>query len=124
MNLHFKIPSGLKKHVNKELALSHSEFKNGNFQVSWHHLERAHIFGQAWPVEHTRTHWYMMRFAFKLKNTKEILGQLPRLLVGGIKSFIGEIPLGNTGGANVHPLKPMEIPEDLKIILKAHIKSK
>ena len=51
------------------------------------------------------------------KNTKEILGQIPRLLVGGVKSFVGEIPVGNTGGANVPPLKSMEIPNDLKQIL-------
>src|SRR3989344_3270653 len=42
---------------------------------------------------------------------------IPRLLVGGVKSFVGEIPVGNTGGANVPPLKPMEIPNDLKAII-------
>lgn len=59
----------------------------------------------------------MLIFAFKIKNIKEILGQIPRLLVGGIKSFVGEIPIGNSGGADVPPLKPMEIPGDLKAIL-------
>ncbi len=43
-----------------------------------------------------------------------------RLLVGGVKSFVGEIPLGNSGGANVPPLKPMEIPSDLREILSAY----
>lgn len=117
MKLHWKIPFGLKKHVEEELLLSKQVFEKKEFQKAWRHLERAHILGQAWPVEHTRSHWHMMRFAFKLKNTKEILGQLPRLLVGGVKSFVGEIPVGNSGGANVPPLKPMEIPEDLKLIL-------
>ena len=117
MKLHFKMPIGLKGHVDREITLSMVEFKKGNYQVSWRHLERAHILGQAWPVEHTRAHWHMLCFAFKLKNTKEILGQLPRLLIGGIKSFVGEIPVGNSGGANVPPLKPMEIPADLKAIL-------
>jgi hypothetical protein len=55
----------------------------------------------------------MLLFGFKTKNSKEIIGQLPRLLVGGVKSFVGKIPVGNTGGANVPPLKPMEIPNDL-----------
>jgi hypothetical protein len=40
-------------------------------------------------------------------------------LVGGVKSFVGKIPVGNTGGANVPPLKPMEIPEDLAAIIKS-----
>jgi len=39
------------------------------------------------------------------------------LLVGGVKSFVGTIPTGNTGGANVPPLKVMEIPNDLKEII-------
>jgi hypothetical protein len=120
MKFHFKIPLGLKKHVNDELAKSKEAFRKGELQVSWRHLERAHILGQAYPVEHSQAHWHMLLFAFRIKNTKEILGQIPRLVVGGIKSFVGEIPLGNSGGANVPPLRPMEIPSDLQEILSAH----
>lgn len=62
----------------------------------------------------------MLRFGVKIKSSKEILGQIPRLLVGGVKSFVGKIPVGNTGGANVPPLKKMDIPDDLqKILVKA-----
>jgi hypothetical protein len=39
------------------------------------------------------------------------------LVFGGVKSFVGEIPIGNTGGANVPPLKPMQIPKDLSQII-------
>lgn len=117
MKLHFKIPAGLKEHFEKELVLSRENYTAGHLKVSWRHLERAHILGQAWPVEHTRAHWRMIGFALRIKNTKEILGQIPRLLIGGVKSFVGEIPLGNSGGADVPPLKPMEIPDDLQQIL-------
>lgn len=120
MKLHFKIPQGLKKHVTDELLKSKETFKKGELQTSWRHLERAHILGQAYPIEHSQAHWQMLLFAFRIKNTKEILGQIPRLLVGGVKSFVGEIPLGNSGGANVPPLKPMEISADLKNILSAY----
>lgn len=120
MKLHFKIPQGLKIEVQKELQEAKNTFHKGELQISWRHLERAHILGQAYPIEHTQSHWQMLLFAFRIKNTKEILGQIPRLLVGGVKSFVGEIPVGNTGGANVPPLKPMEIPEDLKTILSKH----
>jgi hypothetical protein len=118
MKIHIIIPKGLKQHFEKELQLAGTTFTQGHLQVSWRHLERAHILGQAWPVQHTKAHWRMMGFAFRIKNTKEILGQIPRLIVGGVKSFVGEIPVGNTGGANVPPLKSMEIPEDLADILK------
>ena len=62
----------------------------------------------------------MLQFAFRIKNSKEIFGQIPRLIIGGVKSFVGEIPVGNTGGVNVPPLKSMEIPEDLIVILNQH----
>lgn len=117
MKLNFKIPQGLKVEVDKELLEAKKMFQNGKLQLSWQHLERAHILGQSYPVEHTQSHWQMLLFAFRIKNTKEILGQIPRLIVGGVKSFVGEIPIGNTGGANVPPLKSMEIPKDLKQIL-------
>ena len=60
----------------------------------------------------------MLLFGIKIKDSKEIVGQIPRLLVGGIKSFVGEIPVGNTGGSNVPPLKSMEIPAELKKIIE------
>ncbi|GAL00541.1 hypothetical protein JCM19314_2149 [Nonlabens ulvanivorans] len=47
------------------------------------------------------------------KNTKEVFGQIIRLIVGGWKSFINHVPLGNTGGSNVPPLKRMPIPNDI-----------
>ena len=89
---------------------------SGALKRAWRHLERAHILGQAYPWEHSYAHWQMLLFGLKIKSWKEVLGQIPRLLVGGVKSFVGKIPLGNTGGANVHPLKPMEIPADLQEI--------
>lgn len=114
------MPTGLVPFFTKELDDSAASFAQKNFQKSWRHLERAHIIGQPYPFEHTLAHWKMMQFAFKVKNTKEIIGQIPRLLVGGVKSFVGNIPVGNTGGANVPPLQPMEIPDDLKEIIKQH----
>lgn len=120
MKLYFKIPAGLKIEVEKELSLSKQTFIKSELQTSWRHLERAHILGQSYPIEHTKSHWQMLLFAFRIKNTKEIIGQMPRLLIGGIKSFVGEIPLGNTGGADVPPLKQMEIPNDLILILNKY----
>ncbi len=104
MKLHFRIPQGLKEFVNKELNDAKETFNKGDLQTSWRHLERAHILGQAYPFEHTQSHWQMLLFAFKIKNTKDIIGQIPRLLIGGVQSSVGEIPIGNTGGANVPPL--------------------
>ncbi|WKK73979.1 DUF3703 domain-containing protein [Marivirga salinae] len=117
MNFNYKFPQGLKPYYEKELENFRTKLKSADYQVAWRHLERAHIIGQAYPVQHSYVHWIMLKFGFKIKNIKEVIGQIPRLLVGGVKSFVGKIPVGNTGGANVPPLRPMEIPEDLKQIL-------
>ncbi len=112
------MPSTLKPFFNKELESAAAEFANNNLQRSWQHLERAHIIGQPYPYHHSLVHWKMLLFGIKTKNTKEILGQIPRLLVGGVKSFVGKIPVGNTGGASVPPLQPMPIPNDLQLIIQ------
>ncbi len=117
MGIHTTMPGALKPFYQRELSEYRTALDKGHFQVSWRHLERAHILGQPYPYEHTAVHWKMFCFGIKVKNYREVLGQVPRLLVGGVKSFVGHIPVGNTGGANVPPLKPMEIPEDLAAII-------
>lgn len=117
MNFTYKFPRILKPYYEKELEDFRLNLKSDDYQLAWRHLERAHIIGQAYPIQHSYVHWIMLKFGFKIKNYKEVIGQIPRLLVGGIKSFVGKIPVGNTGGANVPPLRYMEIPEDLKQIL-------
>lgn len=112
------MPSALKPYYRQELAAYRTSFLAKDLLQAWRHLERAHIIGQAYPWEHTYAHWLMLKFGFAIKNRKEIIGQVPRLLIGGVKSFVGKIPVGNTGGANVHPLKPMEIPADIRKILE------
>ena len=83
--------------------------QEGKLQQAWRHLERAHVIGQAYPFEHSYVHWKMLMFGFKIKSAKEVMGQVPRLLVGGVKSFVGKVPVGNTGGANIPPLKRLPI---------------
>ena len=114
------MPATLRPYYEKELQDYHASMEQGQISAAWRHLERAHIQGQAYPREHTVAHGKMLAFGIRTKNTWEIIGQLPRLLVGGIKSWAGTIPVGNTGGANVSPISPMPIPGDLKQIIQNH----
>ncbi len=116
MKLNFKIPKHLKDAYNKELGLYDVALANNDFTNAWHHLERSHIIGQSYPIEHTYSHWLMLKLGFMQRNVKEVFGQIIRLIVGGWKSFINYVPLGNTGGANVSPLKSMPIPNDIQIV--------
>jgi hypothetical protein len=120
MKFNWTMPETLRPYYEKELQHAHTCLEQGQVLAAWRHLERAHILGQSYPKEHTLVHAKMLVFGIKTKNTREIIGQLPRLLVGGIKSWAGTIPVGNTGGANVSPIKPMPIPADLQQIIQHH----
>lgn len=111
------MPRELVEFYNLELSNAEIAFKLKFYQQCWRHLERAHIIGQPYPIEHSFVHWRMLMFGIRTKNAPEIFGQIPRLLFGGVKSFVGKIPLGNTGGANVPPLRRMEVPSDLLQII-------
>ena len=122
MRFNTKMPASLKPFYNKELESYSEHFVNSNLQNAWHHLERAHIIGQQYPYQHIYVHFKMLKFGIKIKSAKEIIGQIPRLLVGGIKSFVGKIPVGNPGGANVPPLKSFPIEQEIQeIFAKAGI---
>ena len=122
MKFYTSIPKRLKPYYNAELENYQTEYSNGNLQSAWNHLERAHIIGQKYPYAHSFVHWKMLQFGIKIKDRKEIIGQIPRLIFGGIKSFVGKIPIGNPGGANVPPLKPFPISKELKeIFIKAGV---
>jgi len=120
MKLYWTMPIALKEYYLHELAGYEKELADGRLDTAWRHLERAHILGQSWPMEHNRVHWLMMKFGFRLKNRREILSQVPRLIIGGVMSFVGHIPLGNTGGASVHGFRPMAITGDLEVLLKIY----
>ncbi|WP_010136791.1 DUF3703 domain-containing protein [Ochrovirga pacifica] len=114
MKINLRIPKYLKQAYLKELKYYRYYLDKKQYKNAWHHLERSHIVGQSYSMEHTYSHWLMLKFGLMQKNTKEVFGQIIRLIVGGWKSFINHVPLGNTGGANVPPLKPMTIPDDIK----------
>ena len=123
MKLNTTMPKALLPYYRSELEAYDNQCTMGNLSLAWNHLERAHVIGQQYPYEHSFAHWKMLLFGFKIKSAKEILGQIPRLLVGGVKSFVGHVPIGNTGGANIPPLRHLPISEDLQeIFAKAGLK--
>lgn len=118
MKLYTTLPQSLKSYFQAELDSYKTALGKGHLQQAWSHLERAHIIGQRYPFAHSYVHWKMLLFGIKIKSAKEVIGQIPRLLVGGVKSFVGKVPVGNPGGANVPPLKPFPIAEDIQEIFK------
>lgn len=82
------------------------------------HLERAHVLGQASTREHVRVHWRMLKWAWRHRDAREFLGQAFRIAGAATKTFIGLVPEGNTGGANVSPVRPMPIDPELAAIIE------
>ena len=91
-------------------------YKKSEWNLAFHHFERAHILGQSYIIPHTQSHFWMLKIGFKQRNFREVIGQVTRIIASIIFSKLW-VPLGNTGGSNVNPLTPMPVPEDLKPFL-------
>ncbi len=107
----------LAKFIDREIAEAERLSATGDAAGAFRHLERAHVLGQASTYQHTRVHWLMLKHGLRERDTKEIAGQVLRIGGAATKTPLGIYPKGNTGGANVDPLKPMPIEEDLAEIL-------
>jgi hypothetical protein len=59
----------------------------------------------------------MLRWGMAQWNPREVAGQVLRIVAAATKTAFGWIPVGNTGGANVSPIKPMPLPADLAVII-------
>jgi hypothetical protein len=100
-----------------ELAAADASARCGDDAVSFRHLERAHILSQRYTLAHTYTHLRMLHAGWRRRDAREVFGQVLRSIAALTKSMIW-VPLGNTGGANVNPFKPMPVPPDLRLFLE------
>jgi hypothetical protein len=96
-----------------EIARAAEARRNGDASQAFRHLERAHILGQRFTAAHVRVHWLMLRHGVAMRQPREVVGQLVRIVAAALFSRIW-VPAGNTGGANVGAMRPMPIPEDLR----------
>src|SRR5690606_3070231 len=104
-----KMNTTLKKEFQKEMTQGHAHYAAGDLGASFRSYERAHILGQRYVWTHTVSHWWMLRVAWRRKDVREMVGQVTRIIASLIFSRIW-VPVGNTGGANVSPLRPMPAP--------------
>lgn len=109
--------SSLSDHVSSELAKAATA---ADPHAAFAHLERAHILSQYSTRDHVRVHAAMLRWGLAQRNSREVAGQVLRIIAAATKTAFGWIPVGNTGGANVSPVKPMPLPADLAQIIAHH----
>jgi len=110
-------PAAIRQAWDHERTAARQARADGDPFRELHHLERAHILSQPFAVPHIRTHAAMLGFGIRSRDRRQITGQLVRLLVAGPGSAMRRYPLGNTGGADVSAVEPMDIPTDLQVLL-------
>lgn len=77
------------------------------------------MLGQESTYWHVKVHYLMLCWAIKQRDIKEINGQLIRIVGAALLTAIDDVPIGNTGGSNVHSLKVMPISaKHAEIIIK------
>ena len=107
----------LRTHYDLALRQAAEARRRGDLKEAWRLLERAHVIGQEWIAPHLRSHWEMLRLGWFMGDGREVVGQLLRLALVIPGTWLGRLPLGNTGGANVNPFRPLPLPDDLRQLL-------
>ena len=100
--------------VQAELDAARRLQDRGNAAGAFGHLERAHVLGQSITALHVRVHWEMLRWGLRHRKPREVTSQLLRIAGAATMTALGWVPRGNTGGANVSPIRPMPIASDLQ----------
>lgn len=103
--------------IEVEIAEAERRSAAGDAAGAFRQLERAHVLGQSSTFQHARVHWLMLKHGLREKDGREIAGQVLRIGGAATKTPLGIYPKGNTGGANVNPLRSMPIEPDLAAIM-------
>jgi hypothetical protein len=99
--------------INKNMADARKARKERQWDVCWSLLEDAHIVSQPWAWPHMRVHAAMLVAGWRARDSREVRGQMLRLLFGGPASVVGRYPTGNTGRARESAIQPMPMRADL-----------
>jgi hypothetical protein len=103
----------LKTEFYHQLKLGRIALKKNSFKVAFYHFENAHILGQKHIVRHTISHYWMFFLGVKSKNSNEIIGQFAKIIASLLFTLIW-IPVGNTVGKNISPIKSLSIRKELQ----------
>jgi hypothetical protein len=76
------------------------------------HLERAHVLGHKHTRTYVRAHRVMLRYAWQYGGTRDIVGQIGRLLSAALFAWAWG-PEGNTGGTNIGAFEKLPNPPEL-----------
>jgi Protein of unknown function (DUF3703) len=96
-----------------EVRLARQALRQGDFETTFFHLERAHVLAQRMTGRHTYIHALMLVAGLRRGDIREVVGQVPRMVASALFSRLW-VPRGNSGRARVSAFKPMPVPDDLR----------
>lgn len=99
----------IQPYVTEEFRRSESCLRQNDPLRAFNHLESAHVLGQESTYFHVLAHVRMAQWAICQKKPREFFGQILRIFGALTKTFIGLVPSGNTGGANISPFKSLPL---------------
>lgn len=86
----------------KELIIeSKSIQKTAGYTAALQCLEQAHLKSQPFAVPHLIVHFEMFKLALQFREWREVIGQVPRLLLAMPGSWLGKAPKGNVGSTKM-----------------------
>jgi hypothetical protein len=103
----------IRSSVEREIVAAKAAQRAGDSASSFHHLERAHVLGQASTLQHVGVHVHMLMWGIRRRDRREVVGQTVRIIGAATKTWAGLVPHGNTGGSNVSAFKAMPIADEL-----------
>ena len=117
MDFKQRVVDKVRPHFAAEIEAAKQCVLRKEIHQAWAHLESSHILGQRYLRMHLLSHLEMIKLGIKLRDFKEIFGQIVHIFLAVPGSLLGRLPIGNTGRSNVNMFKPMVIPERLKKII-------
>jgi hypothetical protein len=64
----------------------------------------------------------MLIWGMRSKSIRECVGQLTRIIGAAAVTPFGLVPVGNTGGSNINPFKPLPVPQDIAAMIASAMK--
>lgn len=101
-----------------EMAAAVRQYEMGQMDLSFKHLEVAHVLGQRDVAPHIVTHWWMLKIGLRRRSASEVTGQGARIILGALGSSVGVVPTGNTGGTNISMFARLPIDQTLHDLMK------
>lgn len=75
--------------------------KSSGYYAALECLEQAHLKSQPFAIPHFIVHFEMFKLALHFKQWKEVMGQIPRLILAMPGSWLGKAPKGNVGSTKM-----------------------